>query len=71
MKKLSESIWSDMEDRGTGDVIKNESALLDKINFYLKNDCIMEDKYKDNVDKFFKYHDKHNCERVYDWIKKH
>ena len=27
MKKLSESIWSDMEDRGTGDIIKKEDDL--------------------------------------------
>ena len=27
MKKLSESIWSDMEDRGSGDVIKKEDEL--------------------------------------------
>ena len=63
--------YFDYETMGFGDVKKNESELLDKINFYLENNCIMEDNYKDNVDKFFKYHDKHNCERVYGWIKKH
>ena len=31
MKKLSESIWSDMEDRGTEDVIKNEDEYITNI----------------------------------------
>ena len=31
----------------------------------------MEEEYIDKVDKFFKYTDKNNCKRVYDWILKH
>ena len=54
-----------------GDVIVNEDDLIGKIDFYLQNNCIMEDNYKSNVDKFFKYRDDKNCERVYNWIKKH
>ena len=57
------------ETMGFGDVIKTNNDLLEKIKFYLFNDCKMEDKYKKRVDEFFKYHDKNNSKRVYDWIK--
>ena len=56
---------------GFGDVVKNEEYLVDKIKFYLSDDCKMEDKYKERVDDFFKYKDKNNSKRVYDWIKNH
>ena len=59
------------ESMGFGDVVKNEEYLVDKIKFYLSNDCKMEDKYKERVDDFFKYKDKNNSKRVYDWIKNH
>ena len=36
----------------------------------IKNDCKMEKKYKDRVDKFFAFSDDKNCERVYNEIKK-
>jgi len=63
--------YFDYETMGFGDVIINEDELIEKIDFYLQNNCIMEDNYKSNVDKFFKYNDNKNCERVYNWIKKH
>ena len=63
-----EKSYFDYETMGFGDVIKTEEDLLSKIKYYLENNCTMEDKYKENVDKFFKYHDHNNCKRVYDWI---
>ena len=54
---------------GFGDVITEENELINKINEYILNNCVMEKKYKENVDKFFKYNDNKNCERVYEWIK--
>ena len=56
---------------GFGDVINEKDVLLDKIRFYLTNGCIMEDKYKNRANTFFKYHDGNNSKRVYDWIKNH
>ena len=53
-----------------GDIIKDEDALIDKTIEYIENDCKMEEKYINKVYKFFKYNDKNNCKRVYDWIKK-
>lgn len=52
-----------------GEIIKDEDVLVDKIISYLDNDCKMENEYLEKVNKFFKYNDKNNCKRVYEWIK--
>lgn len=54
-----------------GEIIKDEDDLIAKIKEYIENDCKMEEEYIERVNKFFKYHDKNNCKRVYDWILKH
>ncbi|WP_297982011.1 CDP-glycerol glycerophosphotransferase family protein [uncultured Methanobrevibacter sp.] len=64
-----EKSYFDIETMGFGDIIKTEDALIEKIEFYLKENCQMEDKYKNRVEDFFKYKDQKNCKRVYDWIK--
>lgn len=65
-----ETCYFDEEIHGFGDIIKEEEDLVNKVKSYLNNDCLMEEKYKKNVDKFFKFNDKNNSKRVYDWIKK-
>ena len=64
------SYW-DYETMGFGEIIDNEDTLVDKIIEYIKNNCQMEEKYKKRVDNFFKYNDKNNCKRVYNWILEH
>lgn len=59
------------EEMGFGDVIDNEEDLVDKVIEYMENGCEMEDKYKQRVDKFFKYTDQKNCVRVYNWLLEH
>ena len=54
-----------------GAVIKDEEELFNKIKEYIDTDCKIEDEYRDRVINFFKYTDKNNCKRVYDWIVKH
>lgn len=54
-----------------GDVIKDEDELIDKIIYYMDNDCEMEDKFQKRVDNFFRYTDKNNSKRVYEWVYKH
>ena len=54
---------------GFGDVIKDENELIQKIKYYIENECLMEEKYQKRVTSFFKYNDKNNTKRVYDWIK--
>ena len=43
MKKLSESIWSDMQDRSAGETVRKEDDIdnLDYVEFftYLTNSC--------------------------------
>lgn len=63
--------YFDIPSMGFGDIIKNEDDLVSKLNYYFENNCDMEEKYKTRVDKFFKYKDKNNCQRVYHWINEH
>lgn len=56
---------------GFGDVFKKEEDVVAKVKYYLDNNCEMEEKYKERVSNFFKYNDKNNCKRVYEWILKH
>lgn len=58
----------DYEKDGFGEVSTNETDLLDYLEYYLKNDCVMKEIYKERVDNFFKYNDNNNCKRVYNKI---
>lgn len=64
-----EQSYFDYETMGFGDEIASHEDLINKIEEYVENDCIMEDKYIERVESFFKYTDRNNCKRVYDWIK--
>ena len=59
------------KENGFGEILSDETTLVNKIIEYIDNDCDIEDKFKDNVDNFFKYHDKNNSKRGYEWIKEH
>lgn len=56
------------ESMGFGEVIKTEGELIESIENYLENNCEMKDIYKNRVDSFYKYNDKNNCKRIYDYI---
>lgn len=56
------------ETMGFGEVIEKEDELIKLIKEYLENDCEMKEIYKDRVDSFYKYDDKNNCKRIYDYI---
>ena len=64
---LSESYF-DYESMGFGEVIKGENELIILIKDYLANNCKMKDVYTKRVDDFYKFTDKNNCKRVYEWI---
>ena len=66
-----ETNYFDEEKSGFGEIIKDEDKLVEKVIEYIDNDCTMEDKFRDNVDAFFKYHDKNNSKKCYEWIKSH
>ena len=57
--------------KGYGVCHWQQADSIEQIIDYLENDCIMEDGFKENVDLFFKFIDRNNCERVYKWILEH
>lgn len=61
--------YFDYETMGFGEVIKNENELLNILEEYLNNDCLIKSKYEKNISEFFKYKDFNNSKRVYEWIK--
>ena len=63
--------YYDYETMGFGKVVDNEEELVNKVIEYMENNCKMEDEYCDRVDSFFKFTDKNNCKRVYEWLLKH
>ena len=65
-----EESYFDYEKMGFGEVIHDHESLVNLIMAYIENNCQMKDKYKKRVDDFFEFKDKHNCERVYNAIKK-
>ena len=64
---LSESYFK-YDKMGFGETIHDENDLIQIIKEYILNDCQMKDKYRKRVDNFYKFHDKNNCKRVYDFI---
>lgn len=66
----TDSSYFDYERDAFGDVVYDCETAINKIVEIVNNGCKMDDKYKKRVDKFFKYKDNRNCERVYNEILK-
>ena len=58
------------EKDGFGDIFDNKEDCINKLISYIENGCVMEEKYKARVDRFFTYRDQNNSERVYQEILK-
>ncbi len=52
-----------------GDKFDNIEDVLNCLELTIENDCKMKEEHLNYVNSFFQYHDKHNCERVFDAIK--
>lgn len=52
-----------------GDVCVNEKELIDIVKRYISNDFKYDEKYNATSELFYDYHDKNNCERIYNEIK--
>lgn len=65
------TVFKDDGSMDFGEIIDNEERLIDKIIEYMDNNCQMEEKYQKRVENFYKYIDKNNSKRVYDWIYEH
>ncbi len=66
---LDESYF-DYYTMGFGEVCESEDELVDLIIEYMENNCEMKEKHVKNVDEYFIFTDKKNCERVHKAIKK-
>lgn len=67
----AENGYFNYKNNGFGQVLDSEEELVEKIISYIDMGCVMEDIYQKRVDEFFRYHDKNNSKRCYEWIIKH
>lgn len=63
--------YYDYRTMGFGQIIDDEDDLVEKIIEYMENDCLMEDEYVKRVESFFKFNDRNNSKRVYEWLINH
>lgn len=57
------------ENDGFGDVISDEKQLLNKINYYIDNNFIIEEKYINRINNTYRYTDKNNCKRLIKYLR--
>ena len=60
--------YFDYETMGFGEVCYDYDKLVETVISYIESDCNMKNEYIDRVEKFYKYTDYNNCERVYNEI---
>lgn len=58
------------EDDGFGPVCYDYESSVEEIIRFIENGCVLERKYKERIDGFYKFHDKNNCQRVFGEIVK-
>ena len=56
------------EKDGFGKVAYTINDVIEEIERIIKNDCILDEKYKKRIEKFYKFYDANNCKRIYDEI---
>ncbi len=54
-----------------GEICHTNDELIDVLCKYMKNDCVMPEKYRKRADDFFAFSDHHNCERIYPIMLEH
>lgn len=62
--------YYDYEKDGYGEVIEEEKKIIDKIKYYLNNNCKAEEKYIKKIEEAFCNLDRNNSKRVYEQILK-
>lgn len=55
---------------GFGPVVENYEDTVNMIIKMMEKGCKLDNKYKKRINAFYKYHDRKNCQRVYNEIKK-
>lgn len=56
------------ETMALGEITKTNKETINLLCEYIENGCKIKDKYKERIDKFFRYHDYNSCKRVYNEI---
>ena len=56
--------YFDYERDGFGEVVYDLDHAIDLIIEYVKGGCVLKDKYRERIDKFFAFNDQNNCQRV-------
>lgn len=58
----------DYKKDGVGSVFDKHEDIISEIIDNIDNKFIIQEKYKKRVDKFFKFYDSNNCQRIYEYI---
>ena len=58
------------EEEGFGETVFDEESAVSAVISLFSEGFAMNEKFRKRVDEFFKYHDNHNCDRVYEEILK-
>ncbi len=61
--------YFDYERDGFGEVTYNRKDTVERIIEYMENDCKLKDLYRNRINGFFAFHDRNNCQRIYEAIK--
>ncbi len=56
---------------GFGEVEYTLEGTIDRIIEYMERDCKLKPQYEERIQQTFAFHDKHNCQRVYEKIMEH
>ncbi len=67
-KHICKQGYFDYENDGFGEVEYDLESTVTRIIEYMENGCKMKEQYRERVDRFFAYHDRNNCRRVYEKI---
>ena len=62
--------YFDYERDGFGEIAYEREQLISLIGAALEKGCRMDEKYRERVKRFFAFHDKNNCERIYNATKR-
>ncbi|MBO4336567.1 MAG: CDP-glycerol glycerophosphotransferase family protein [Lachnospiraceae bacterium] len=54
-----------------GEICEDNDELVDVLISYMENGCRMKEEYVKRADDFFEYDDDHNCERIYNVMRKY
>lgn len=69
-EQLYDKGYFDYDKDGFGPLCFDYESSVNEIVKYIQNDCKLEEKYMERIERFYTFHDKNNCKRVYEEILK-